>query len=261
MQGGLKSIGTFRTVLAQLTGSTFKSDVHRPLDQCTITIRKPLVFIVLMAVVNSEYEFIMADVGVNGRVSDGCVFSHTTFGQKLQDQSLHLPEPACLPNSIRQVPYVLVGDDAFGLCENLLKPYNRADLNNPKRIFNYRLSRARRIVENAFGILTARFGVFQRLAISVSPEKAQCIVLACCYLHNYLRRGRSNAYIDPGSVDIEFLETGHIHEGSWRSVRQLLELESTRARNASQDAKVVLESYCEYFNSEAKVPWQDRHVI
>lgn len=50
-----------------------------------------------MAVVNYEYEFITADVGVNGRASDGGVFSHTAFGQMFKDQSLHIPEPTCLP--------------------------------------------------------------------------------------------------------------------------------------------------------------------
>ena len=139
---------------------------------------KKTYIIVLMAVVNSEHEFIMADVGVNGRVSDGGLFSHTTFAQMLKDQSLHPPEPACLSNSDRIVPYVLIGN-AFALSGNLLKPYNQAELNNPKRIFNYLLSRARRIVENAFGIMNARFGVFQR-PICVSPDKAQRIVLACC---------------------------------------------------------------------------------
>lgn len=73
---------------------------------------------------------------------DGCLreVSSITFGQKLQAQSLHLPEPAWLPNSIRQVPYELVEDDVFALCETLLKPYNQTYLNNPKRIFNYRLN-------------------------------------------------------------------------------------------------------------------------
>lgn len=78
-----------------------------------------------MAVVNYEYEFTMSDVGVDDRVSDGGVFSHATFGQMFTDQSLHFPEPACLPKSDRQVPYVvLASDDAFPLSEILLKPYS-----------------------------------------------------------------------------------------------------------------------------------------
>jgi len=63
-------------------------------------------------------------------------------------------------------------------------------LTKEQAIFNYRLSWARRIVENVFGILNSRFGVFQR-AIQVDPDKAKKIVLACCYLHNSLRKSTS----------------------------------------------------------------------
>lgn len=56
---------------------------------------------------------------------------------------------------------VFVADDAFPLKTYILKPYARSTYlsRNPK-IFNYRLSRARRIVENAFGILTSKFRIF-----------------------------------------------------------------------------------------------------
>lgn len=59
----------------------------------------------------------------------------------------------------------------------MMRPYSQAELNNPKRIFNYRLSRARHIIDNASGILNARFGVFQR-STGVSPDQAKCVVLA-----------------------------------------------------------------------------------
>lgn len=61
------------------------------------------------------------------------------------------------------VPYVLVADDAFSLTENIMKPYT-TDLNkkSPKRVFNYRLSRERRIIENAFGLPSSVFRVFRK---------------------------------------------------------------------------------------------------
>lgn len=87
-----------------------------------------------MAIVNSKYAFIMTDVGINGRVSDGGVFSHTKSGKMFKERSLHLPDHKCLPNSARQRPYVFVGDDAFALSENLLKRYRQSELNDFRHI-------------------------------------------------------------------------------------------------------------------------------
>lgn len=126
-----------------------------------------------MAVVGADYEFIMIDAGVNGRVTDGGVIAVTEFGRLLSDGSLGLPEPAPPPlhqNNVTAMPYVFVGDDAFAMSENLLKPYGGDRLESDQGIYNYRLSRARRVTENAFGILTARFDVFQK-AMQLSPEK------------------------------------------------------------------------------------------
>ena len=41
----------------------------------------------------------------------------------------------------------------------LLIPFGHGGLTGKERIFNYRLSRARRVVENAFGILSTRFRI------------------------------------------------------------------------------------------------------
>ena len=77
-------------------------------------------------------------------------------------------------------------DVAFPLRTNLMKPYPFRNLSHDKRVFNYRLSRARRIVENAFGILAQRLRVFLS-PIQVAPENVEKITLASCALHNYLR--------------------------------------------------------------------------
>ena len=83
-----------------------------------------------------------------------------------------------------------------------MKPYGQTGLTAEQRLFNFRLSRARRVVGNSFGILVSRFGVLQR-PNTLSPQKAQTIVLTCCYLQNYLLRNKAQTYISRGSVDTE----------------------------------------------------------
>lgn len=208
---------------------------------------------VLMATVNANYEFIVADVGTNGRISDGGVIKNTDFGKALYAKSLFTPQPSKLPGSDKVLPYVFVGDDAFQMQENLLKPYSGANLSEEERIFNYRLSRARRVVENVFGMLVARFGVLQT-TISVSPKKAQTIVLACCYLHNYLRQKKTYAFFE--LVDKQSTISGEITEGIWRKNVTLNDLECTNSKNSTNKSKEIRNAFKEYFNNEGAVPWQ-----
>ncbi|KAJ8971109.1 hypothetical protein NQ314_000891 [Rhamnusium bicolor] len=83
--------------------------------------------------------------------------------------------------------HVLIGDEAFALRTYLMSPYpyrqSRSDICKEK--YNTRLCRARRVVENAFGILAQRWRIFYR-PIEVSVETTIIIVKTTCILHNYL---------------------------------------------------------------------------
>jgi len=69
-----------------------------------------------------------------------------------------------------------VGNEAFAFSNNLLKPYGGHQL--PKRIFNYRLTRARRYVKCTFGNLTNKWRILHR-ALNVSEPAANDIVKVC----------------------------------------------------------------------------------
>ncbi|XP_055625145.1 putative nuclease HARBI1 [Toxorhynchites rutilus septentrionalis] len=217
--------------------------------------------IVMMAVVNANYEFIMVDVGINGRISDGGVFNYTEFGRAFSNKLIKIPEASQLPNSEKRLPFVLLGDDAFAMTDNFMKPYPLAELSLDKRNFNYRLSRARRVVENAFGILVSRFGLFQK-QISLSPEKAEILVMTCCYLHNYIRKRQPRTYITRSDVDDEDLQSGTLTRGSWRKTvaNEGTPLQATVSRNAPSSAKIVRDTYCHYFNNEGQLSWQLKAV-
>jgi len=82
--------------------------------------------------------------------------------------------------------YVIVGDEVFGLSENIMCPYGGNNLTMSKKIFNYRLSRARRYIECTFGILSNKWRTFHR-PLNVKLDLAQNIIKACCILHNFVR--------------------------------------------------------------------------
>lgn len=138
-----------------------------------------------MAICDAEYKFTYIDVGTNGRVGDGGTINNCTFAAALENGQLDLPPPTPLPGLEVEVPHVFTADNAFALRPNIMKPFPGRKLLPSKRITNYRLSRARRCIENAFGIFSAKFRV-SRSPIHLDAAKTRKIVKACCALHNYL---------------------------------------------------------------------------
>lgn len=213
--------------------------------------------IVLLGIVNANYEFIYVNVGTNGSVSDGGIFKKTKFYERLQSNALKIPPPSALTNSDTVAPYCFIGDSAFALSENLLKPYPQNGLTPDKRIFNYRLSRARRIVENAFGHLSERFRVFKK-PFTINVENVPKVVMASCALHNFLRT-KSQQYITTDCVDFENTEEFSFRPGDWRANDNSTGLQRTE-RQHTADGKRVRQIFTEYFNGPGRTSFQDRMI-
>lgn len=225
--------------------------------------------IVLLAACDASYKFTLVDIGQPGRFSDGGVFRGSEMGQSLLSGGLGLPCPGQLPGTGTKLPYVFVADEAFPLLPNLMRPYPRKELQLVPRVFNYRLSRARRVIENAFGILVARWRIF-RQPIQASPETLEAVVWACVTLHNYLRacdesEQGERRYCPAGYADQE-CTAGNIVHGQWRADvadgSALSDVRRTSSNMYADDAKRVRDTYAKYFCCSAgEVPWQYKVVF
>ncbi|KAL1279520.1 hypothetical protein QQF64_026193 [Cirrhinus molitorella] len=142
-----------------------------------------------------------------------------------------------LPNGehLGQYHLFFVGDEAFPLQKHLLRPYPERAIPVDQRVFNFRLSHARRIVENAFGIMAAQFRVYHRV-IELSPSNAEKIVQATTILHNFMRWGHQNSPSTTGCADPGAALNAAGRMGS---------------NTASREAMAMREKYKVYFNKSS----------
>ena len=189
--------------------------------------------IVLLALVNANYKFVYINVGASGRAGDTGIYTDSDLKKALDENSLNLPT-SIHGIARKKIHYHIVGDDAFSLSLQMMKPYPHRNMDKAKRIFDYRLSRARRVVENAFGILANRFHVFLT-TIHLSPEKVKDLIMAACCLHNFMIEHNKSAYISV--CHAEDTHTMTFANGAWRCDPPLAGLQSNVDRNPKLNAK------------------------
>lgn len=200
---------------------------------------------VLLALVDGNYNFLYINVGTNGRLSDGGVYWNSDLSKAIETNSLNIPEDKPLPGRVRPVPHVIVADAAFSNQYHIMKPYPYRGLTKEQKIFNYRVSRARRIVENVFGILANRFRVLLN-TIPLKAQKAKTITQACCALHNFLRKESKINYLGNNPEnDID------------RRYRFVYGLSKQQNRRPKNDILMIREEFKEYFNGCGSVSWQN----
>ncbi len=189
-------------------------------------------FIMLLGLVDVDHKFIWADVGSNGTASDAQIFTDSELKEAIENNVIGFPAAHPLPNDDRDTPYFIIGDDAFSLRMWMMKPYWMHGLSVPERIFNYQLSRARRIVENAFGILSNRFG---RLLTTLrqQPPVVRDVILSCICLHNLMQicyPALQNAALDVENDQLNLIP------GDWRNGVQMQDVQDIDCRNRAMRA-------------------------
>jgi hypothetical protein len=209
----------------------------------------------MMAVVDSKYRFLYVTVGAQGSANDAAVFNASTFGNLISESSnpLHIPPERYISGTNIKTPLMFIADEAYPLRPNIMKPFSSRRLCASERIFNYRLSRARRVVENSFGILVNRFRIF-RHAIQLPPEKVSDMVMAACALHNFLR----DRSVPAGD---ETLENGTVNEsmGHEPLVSHIQHIPRAKGAHYNSASKAIRDTLAHYFVSEGQLSWQWKH--
>ena len=147
-----------------------------------------------MAVSDANYCFTLIDIGQNGSNNDNGVLSRSEMGKRLSAGEMNNPETRSLPGCpFDPLPFYFLGEAIFSLKIWLIRPYPGKMLQEDQSVYNYRHARPRRVIENAFGILVARWRIFNA-SINTSIENVEKYVKAAVVLHNYLRQTENAVY-------------------------------------------------------------------
>ncbi|XP_024083015.1 protein ANTAGONIST OF LIKE HETEROCHROMATIN PROTEIN 1-like isoform X2 [Cimex lectularius] len=213
---------------------------------------KKIFSVVLLGLFDANYNFIAVDVGAYGKSSDGGIWARSNIGKAFESGNFSVPGPVLLPGTSIELPHIIVADEAFQLKPYIMRPYPGQELDNPKRIFNYRLSRARRVSENGFGILVQKFRLYNRRIQSL-PANVDNIILSTCVLHNFIRKYERYE----GTPVI----SGETSSNEYRPVNSALRNLSHKGGNATKHAFQIRDAFKDYFASEAgSVPWQNQAI-
>lgn len=196
--------------------------------------------VVLMAVADADKKFLIVEVGARGKQSDGGTFSASQLYQQLEANEFNVLPDQSIPGTNAKVPIVLIGDEAFPLKPYIMRPYRGSQLTDEEEVFNTRLSRARKTIECAFGILCAKWRFLLKDMEIPSTEKASILVLAACVLHNIVREKDGLQDGDYRNVvnEMEYDEPHHSPQ----------EVTPGEFRNTTTLAKDIREKFTQYFN-------------
>ncbi|XP_067625952.1 uncharacterized protein [Eurosta solidaginis] len=169
------------------------------------------------------------------------ILARSVFGNMILRNDLEIPPPDNLPGTDQIFPYFFVGDSAFPLKPNLMRPYLGRNLSPAKRNYNKRLSFVRVHIENTFGILANRWRVLHT-TIHAAPENVDKIVLATIVLHNYLMLDSSSGYFDLNRASSD--ENGNFDCGQLST--RMASIQIAHSNRSTNEAFSLREELAEY---------------
>ena len=244
---------------------------------------------VLMGIVNAEYKFLCVDIGAYGSQGDGGVWRLSEMGCKFNSGAMNVPLGRRIEGFMEEgpIPFYIAADDAFPLQPDILRPFSgkdkvdkerahqhniahqvdgaprrpmRRELSTRQCVYNYRLSRGRRIVENAFGILVHRFQVLLNPMKLRKPNHAETVILACVSLHNFLTKEVVSVAAVMARLRQAHRETKcpkrECEEEELQDSRTLLGLHSLPGQRFKDEAHRIRDLMADYFMGPGAVEWQ-----
>nr|CAI5821489.1 unnamed protein product [Callosobruchus analis] len=207
--------------------------------------------IILLGCCDADGYFTAIECGFAGRNSDGGVFQASTFGQWLERDGLNIPALGTyLPNDEDTgniFPYYFVGDNAFPLKKYLMRPYSVRNMDNVKRIFNYRLGRGRKTIECVFGMMSQKFQVLLKPITCRKYSTIISIVKCICILHNYIRKHEGVQY------------TANTFGESTIQRQKPILIPNMTFVNTPNGLRNYLSNY--FFKPDCALPWQWNHCV
>ena len=143
--------------------------------------RKNFYSMVLQGTTDHRGRFIDVETGWSGKNHDAYIFANSALCETM-DAEAFVPDQPTIRLGGQQIPPLVLGDCAYPLRPWLMRPYGGA-LTAQQAHFNRCHTRARIVVEQAFGRLKARWRAIGA-RLEMAEENVPSVVAACCILHN-----------------------------------------------------------------------------
>lgn len=145
---------------------------------------KPSESTVLLALVDHKYRFMYINVGSPGHCNDSDIYEKSLLKPYIETSELFEANARKIGGI--KVPVILIGDSSFKISTRIMKPYSVSVTGNLKQmVFNYHIAKTRRVAEDAFRHLKARFGRIGE-GLDSRHDNTNAIIKCCCVLHNFL---------------------------------------------------------------------------
>ena len=149
-------------------------------------------------IVGANLIFYSVATGYPGSCHDARVWAESRIGKFSVSGALKFPEE--IIDQVKVKP-LLLGDSAYPLSVNLLKPYPFLNALTPEeKKFNVILSGARVTVERGIGILKARWRILLK-RLDATIENVSDVIITCVVLHNFCQFENDEFSDDDGILD------------------------------------------------------------